>query len=218
MESRRRLRCLCFLHKIFSTGLPVYLCKLISKKSHQYITRNVNGITTYQCRTDAFKFSFFPWTITEWNKIDIKIQNSPYSVFRNYLLEKIRPKPSPLYNIHNPSGIKLLTRLRIGLSHLNEHKFNPNFGNCVNPFWTYSLEPESTSHFFLHCHHYNTIQSILFKDLNSVDKNLFKFSDNKLTLTHLYVSTQYSLMNNKTLNKTPFSKVHWKLLSVFLGF
>ena len=134
MESRRRLKRLCFLHKIFSNGLPVYLYKLIPKKSHQYITRNVNDIATYQCRTHAFKLSFFPWTITEWNKIDIKIQNSPYSVFRNYLLEKIRPKPSPLYNIHNPSGIKLLTRLRIGLSHLNEHKFNPNFGNCVNPF------------------------------------------------------------------------------------
>ena len=28
---------------------------------------------TYQCRTDAFRFSFLPWTITEWNKIDIKI-------------------------------------------------------------------------------------------------------------------------------------------------
>ena len=77
-------------------------------------------------------------------------------------------KPSPLYNIHNPSGIKLLTRLRSGLSHLNEHKFNHNFDDCVNPFCTCSLELESTSHFFLHCHHYNTIRSISFEDLNSV--------------------------------------------------
>ena len=113
LESRRRLRRLCFLHKIISNRLPAYLYKLIPKKSHQYITRNRNDIATYQCRTDAFKFSFFPWTITEWNKIDIKIQNSPYSVFRNYLLNEIRPKPSPLYNFHNPSGIKLLTGLRL---------------------------------------------------------------------------------------------------------
>ena len=200
MESRRRLRHLCFLHKICSNGLHVYLYKLIPKKSHQYITtRNVNDITSYQCRTDAFKFSFFPWTITEWNKIDIKIQNSPYSVFTNYLLEEIRPKPSPLFNIHNPSEIKLLTRLRLGLSHLNEYKFNHNFNDCVNPFCTCSLEPASTPHFFLHCHHYNTIRSILFKDLNSVDKNLFKLSDNELTLILLYGSTQYSLINNHIL-------------------
>ena len=122
--------------------------ELIPKKSHQYITRNVNDIATYQCRTDAFKFSFLLWNITEWNKIDIKIRNSPYSVFRNYLLKETRPKPSPLYNIQNPSGIKLLIRLRLGLSHLNEHKFNHNFDDCVNPFCTCSLEPESTSHFF----------------------------------------------------------------------
>ena len=131
--------------------------------------------------------------------MDIKIRNSPYSVFRNYLLNEIRPKPSPLYNIHNPSGIKLLTRLRLGLSHLNEHKFNHNFDDCVNPFCTCNLEPESTSHFFLHCHHYNAIQSILFEDLNSVDKNLFKLSDNELTLILLYGSTKHSLMNNHIL-------------------
>ena len=120
------------------------------------------------------------------------------SVFRNYLLKEIRPKPSPLYNIHNPSGIRLLATLRLGLSHLNNHKFNRNFDDCVNPFCTCSLEPESTSHFFLHYHH-NTIRSILFKDLNSVDKNLFKLSEIELALILLYGSTQYSLMNNRIL-------------------
>ena len=89
--------------------------------------------------------------------------------------------------------------MRLGLSHLNEHKFNHNFDDCVNPFCTCSLEPESTSHFLLHCHHYNAIQSILLEDLNSVDKNLFKLSNNELTLTLLYGGTKYSLMNNHIL-------------------
>ena len=80
LESRRRLRCLCFLHKIISNGLPAYLYKLIPKKSHQYITRNRNDIATYQCRTDAFKFSFFPWTITEWNKIDTQFSETMCSM------------------------------------------------------------------------------------------------------------------------------------------
>ena len=73
LESRRKLRRECFLHNIISNGLPVYLCKLKPKKSHQHITRNVNGIATDPCRTDALKFLFFPWTVTEWKKIDIKI-------------------------------------------------------------------------------------------------------------------------------------------------
>ena len=64
LEFRRRLRRLCFLHKIISNRILAYLCELIPTKSHQYMTRNVNDIATYQCNTDAFKFSFFPWTIT----------------------------------------------------------------------------------------------------------------------------------------------------------
>ena len=77
LKSRRGLRRLCVLHKIISNELPTYLYKFIPKKSHQYITRNVNDIANYQCRIDLFKLSFFPWTITEWNEIDIKIRNSP---------------------------------------------------------------------------------------------------------------------------------------------
>ena len=94
LESRRRLKHLCFLHKIFWNGLPIYLYNLTPKKSSQYITRNVSDIATCQCRTDACIFSFFPWTITECNKTDIKIQSSPFSVFRNYLLKEMRPKLS----------------------------------------------------------------------------------------------------------------------------
>ena len=94
----------------FLNGLPAYLYKLITKKSHQYITRNVNDFATYQCMTDALKFSFFPWPTSERNKTDTKIRNSTYSVFRNYLLKETMQKPSPLHNIHNPSGIKLLNQ------------------------------------------------------------------------------------------------------------
>ena len=79
----------------------------------------------------------------------------------------------------------LYKRLRLGLSHLNEHKFNHNFDDCINPFCTCSLKRESRSHFFSHCHHYGSIRMIL-EDLNSVDKNLANLSDNELTKILLY--------------------------------
>ena len=56
LESRRRLKHLCFLYKIILNGLPTYLYDLIPKKSHQYLTRKVNDIASNQCRTDAFHF------------------------------------------------------------------------------------------------------------------------------------------------------------------
>ena len=57
LESRRRLRRLCFLHKIISDRLPAYLYKLIPKRLHECIARNVNYIAIYQCRIDTFIFS-----------------------------------------------------------------------------------------------------------------------------------------------------------------
>ena len=152
-----------------------------------------------QLITNTFKSSFFLWTITEWNKFDIKIRSFLDSVFRTYLLKGIRSKINPPYNIYNPSVIKFLTRLRLTLSHLNERKFNHNFDDCVNPFCTCSLEYESKSHFFLYCHHCNSIQVILLEDLNSSGKILTSLFNNELTKILLYGSVKYSFAINRHL-------------------
>ena len=41
--------------------------------------------------------------------------------------------PNSIYNIHKPLGVKYLTRLRIGYSHLKEHRFRHNFQDLKNP-------------------------------------------------------------------------------------
>ena len=86
------------------------------------------------------------YTIIEWNKLDLDVHKSKsYAIFQNTLLKLGRPNPNAIYNINNPVGLKLLTRLRLGLSHLDEHRFNHNFQNCINPLCHCSLEIESTS-------------------------------------------------------------------------
>ena len=82
-----------------------------------------------------------------------------YATFRKLLLRIGPPSPNHIYKIHDPLGLKLLTRIRLGLSHLNEHRFNHNFDSCINPLCSCSLEVESTKHFFLHCHHYTNIRN-----------------------------------------------------------
>ena len=74
--------------------------------------------------------------------------------FINYLLKIDWSSPKPLYNIRNTTGLELFTRLRLGLSNLNEHKFNHNFRDCkfFISLILYSLEVESSSQIFLHCH------------------------------------------------------------------
>ena len=60
--------------------------------------------------------------VLERNKLERKIRQSlTLLTFRDSLLKIGQPAPKLIYNKHNPNGLELLTRLRLGLSHLNEH-------------------------------------------------------------------------------------------------
>ena len=120
LKFRRWFRQLCTFFKITTSGKPEHLFNLIPTGQYSYNTWSFDQPETYYCRTDAFKNSFFSYTIVEWNKLYLDIQKSKsYAIFRNALLKIGRPKQCSIYRIHNPVGLKLLTRLRLGLSHLN---------------------------------------------------------------------------------------------------
>ena len=42
-------------------------------------------------------------------------------------------KQKSLFAIHDPAGVKLLSRVRLRFSHLNEHKFCYNFKDALSP-------------------------------------------------------------------------------------
>ena len=200
LKFRRWMGRLCAFYKIKTRGHPEYLYKLIPMKSSSYNTRNSDHIETYYSRTDIFKYSFFPYTIVEWNRLDHILRNSKsYNIFRNSLLNIGRPTPKPTFNIHNPLGLKLLTRLRLGLSHLNEHRFNHNFEDCINPLCSCSLEVESTTHFFLHCHNFVNIRNTLLNKLNSISCDISNCSDRSLTKLILYGNPKFSFQQNSDI-------------------
>ena len=194
LKFRCWFRKLCTFFKLKTSGLPEYLFDLIPQNNHLYNTRSLEDVTTFYSRTDAFKYSFFPSTILEWNKLERKIrQSSTLLSFRNSLLKIGRPVPKPVYNIHNPNSLKLLTKLRLGLSQLNEHKFNQNFKDGVNSLCSCSLEVESVSHFYLHCHYFTDIRKTLFHELRLVDENILNQSDNEIAEVILYGSSKFKL-------------------------
>ena len=118
----------------------------------------------------------------------LKISES-FKKFRNTSLKLGPPTPDFIYRIHHPLGLKLLSRLRLDLSHMNKHRFKHNFENCIKPFCTCSLEVESTKHFFLHCHYYSAIR-ISF--LNDLDHNLHYFLT--MCLSKQYFENDYHKM------------------------
>ena len=84
--------------------------------------------------------------------LDINIKNSAsLKTLRKKLLNFIPIRKNRISNIHNPLRIKLLTRLRLGLSQLYAHKFTHCFKDTLNPLCECEKYIESTMHFFLHC-------------------------------------------------------------------
>ena len=69
-----------------------------------------------------------------------------------------RPNQCCVHRIDNPIGLKLLTGLRVGLSHLNG----------INPLCSCNLEIDSTWHMLLHCHHFSNIRSTFLSSINNI--------------------------------------------------
>ena len=121
---------------------------------------------------------------------------SSFNIIRANLIKIIRPIPNSVFGIFNPIGLKLITRLRLGLNHLNDHRFNHNFIDCINPLCTCSLVIESTVHYFLYCNHCNSARISLFKDLNSANRTLLNPSDLSLVNVLLYGGPQFDDSQN----------------------
>ena len=94
----------------------------------------------------------------------------------------IRPSPNSIFDIYNPYGIKLLTRLRLGLSHLNEQNFKHGLNGTINPISICGGDIESINHFFLHCPEYFEARKTLFDSIQSIDNMLLSQNKSSLTL------------------------------------
>ena len=199
-KSRRWLRKLCHFYKIFNEKSPSYLFKLIPNFNRVHNTRLSYNIPPIKVRHNYFKNSFFPSAISEWNKLDLNIRNSAsLNTFKNKLLNFIRPCANSIFDIHNPLGIKLLTRLRLGLSHLHEHKFRHCFQDTLNPLCECSKDIESTMHFFLHCTNFLIPRQTLFQKIRNIDDSILSQSETQLTQTLLYGNQNYHSSINKLI-------------------
>ena len=134
----------------------------------------------------------------EQNDPEIKRIDS-YVGFRKKLLSFIKPIENKTFSIYDPLGIKLLNRLRVDFSHLNEHKFRHNFDDTLNPLCSCSLETESMTHFFLHCRYYSNIHITLVNELNDIDNSITSRQTNELLRIILYSDCKFKDDVNKQI-------------------
>ena len=136
---------------MFRSKSPGNLFRLIPESNNPYASQSViNGqIPFFNVKTNFLKNSFLPAVTTKWNNIDINICNSsPCHMIKSLVLKFIRPIPKRISSTQNFQGLKLLTRMRLGLSHLADHKFRHNFQDCLNPICSCGKKIETTSHSF----------------------------------------------------------------------
>ena len=91
------------------------------------------------------------------------------------ILQFIRPTPNRTFNCYNPTGIKLITRFRLGLSHLRDRKFKHNFLGCLNPICCCGKDIENNVHYVLHCPIFSDERSIFFQQRSKHQWNCFKW-------------------------------------------
>ena len=130
--------------------LPVYLQSYISYCGEGfYRTRSAyqKDLRQFSTRTKIFESSFFRYCIKEWNNLSEELRKIKSTVqFKTKILSFIRPKENSVFKIHDINGVKLLNRLRLHFSHLNEHKFRHDFRDTIDPMCSCGLEAETTLH------------------------------------------------------------------------
>ena len=159
----------------------------IPTRNEAYQTRHVANIPSLSFKHNFFKKTFFPSIILEWNKLDPSLRNSAsYNVLKISILKFIRHSPNKNFQCHNPKGIKLVTRLRLDLSHLREHKFKHSLQDTLNPLCSSGLNVKTTSHYFLHYSLFHDERSTLLNNINEIDSGIFNKSESVVTRILLY--------------------------------
>ena len=205
LDRRRWYRRMCLFWKIVKGFAPDYLCNLLPILQHSRNPNRQNCYSSFSKNTNFFANSFFPHCTDQWNELDPTIkQLQSISLFKKALLKFIRPTAAHVFDVTDHSGLKLLTRLRLGLSHLNEHKFRHNFHDTINPLCSCSLEPETVSHFLLHCPYHNIHRKTLFDSFGAIDESISDLSDPNLVTLLLYgnIKLYSSEQNTCILNST----------------
>ena len=154
-------------------------------------------------KAKAFNSSFYPYSIKEWCALSEYIRNIvSVNKFKEIILSFIRPKENSIFAIHDTKGLKLLTRLRLNFSHLNEHKFRHGFKDRVDPICKCGLETEATLHSPLRCRLYSTIRTELLDDIYTVASSFMNYADEKLLNILLYGSEYFSVKTNQSILKS----------------
>ena len=115
------------------------------------------------------------------------------------LIKINRTKENSVFGVSDIYGVKLLTRLRLNFSHLNEHKFRHNVNDTISPICSCGAATETTILYLLPCRLYSVQRPELLDGVFKLDSTLQNSSENRLLRVLLYGSENFALNVNKEI-------------------
>ena len=153
LHHRRYFRRITQFYKIMNGLTPKYLLDPIPMPRRHLFGRHItNDLYKVNCRNKRFLHSFYPDSINCWNELDPDIRKiETLSRFKSAILKTIKPQKRSIFRIHDPTGIRYIYQLRVGLSPLKHHKKRHRFLDTPNDTCLCGTGIETTDHFLVAC-------------------------------------------------------------------
>ena len=97
--------------------------------------------------------------------------------------------------------MQFLTRLRLALSHLRDHKFKHNFLDTLNPICNCGEDIETSCHYLLYCSFHTDERLALLNVIEGIDNSILELTDSHIVEVLLYggkfldISSNISILN-----------------------
>ena len=132
--------------------------KLDFERKHSL--RSKGGYIPFKNCGSNFKHSFFPYFSSLWNSLPKNVQCEDLIEFKEYTNSELKPQKYKHFSRGNKYSNSLLTKIRVGRSELNQHKFTIGF--IDNPQCLCYHREESPLHYFIDCFLYLPERQTLF--------------------------------------------------------
>ena len=115
----------------------------------KYPSRSKGGYIPFKKSNSKFNNSFFPHTTILWNNLPNLVKCNDLIEFKKYIRSDLKPPRYKHFSRGNKCSNSLLTKIRVGRSDLNQHRFT--IGLVDSPQCDCHFREESPSHYFLDC-------------------------------------------------------------------
>ena len=153
LSNRRKLLRLTALYNIVHQGKPEGLYNCIPKWDQERPRRDPTIIKNIRCKTEAYRKTFLPQVIREWNSLPMVVRESEsVEIFKRGIHHRPAVEKQ-FFEQLNRSEEKIINQLWTKNSNLNAYRYK--IGQSETPCCSWCLVPETNHHYLLVCDLYS---------------------------------------------------------------